>query len=143
MGDLSRRRFLGIGAASVALATAGLAGCAPASSQDDSAASGFDGSWTKEVDVVVVGGGAAGHAAAIEAARAGAKTLILEKADMAGGDAALCQGILGGWGTRLAKEQGIDLTADDVYDWFVAHPDWYGALDPELARINADNCLIH
>ena len=34
---------------------------------------------TNEVDVLVVGGGTAGHVAAIQAGRAGAKTLIVER----------------------------------------------------------------
>jgi ribulose 1,5-bisphosphate synthetase/thiazole synthase len=40
---------------------------------------------TDEVDVLVVGGGTAGHVAAIQAARAGARTAIIESAPMLGG----------------------------------------------------------
>jgi len=48
-----------------------------------------------EYDVVVVGSGPAGHAAAIAAARAGAKTLMVEQAGFLGGSVAL--GIKGFW----------------------------------------------
>ena len=44
----------------------------------------------------------------------------------------------GGWGTKLAKEQGIDADADDVYRWFTRHPEWYGPKDPAIARVLAD-----
>ena len=40
---------------------------------------------TNEVDVLVVGGGTAGHVAAIQAGRAGAKTLIVERGSQLGG----------------------------------------------------------
>ena len=46
-------------------------------------------SWWGEYDVVVVGFGVAGGAAAIEAQRAGAATLILERATRGGGATAL------------------------------------------------------
>jgi 3-oxo-5alpha-steroid 4-dehydrogenase len=68
--------------------------------------------WTDEADVVVVGFGAAGSAAAIDARGAGADVLVLERASAAGGAAALSDGMiyLGG-GTPLQKEAGFD---DDV-----------------------------
>lgn len=134
---LSRRGFLGAGlmAAAGVATTAMLGGCAPSGD-----ASNAEVSWNEEYDVVVIGGGAGGYAAAIEAANNGAKAVVLEKAEKIGGDSALCDGILGGWGTRLQKEAGIELTADEVYAWFTAHPEWYGGFDPEVARLNADKC---
>ena len=46
--------------------------------------------YTKEYDVVVVGGGTAGAFAAIAAAQTGAKTLIVEKNSMLGGTMTVC-----------------------------------------------------
>lgn len=109
-----------------------LAGCSAPTSSSNSQ------EWDQEADVVVVGAGGAGLAAAIEAANAGASVLLLEKASAVGGDSALSDGILGGWGTKLAKEQGIDADADDVYRWFTRHPEWYGPKDPAIARVLAD-----
>lgn len=132
----TRRGFLGAGFAAAAgvAATAMLGGCAPKGSNSGKA------SWDEEYDVVVIGAGAGGYAAAIEAANNGASVVVLEKAEKVGGDSALCDGILGGWGTRLQKEAGIELSADEVFAWFTAHPEWYGSFDMEVARLNAEKC---
>lgn len=134
--SMTRRGFVGAALAGTmgVAASSFLAGCsAPAAAGGQS-----EESWSQEADVVVVGAGGAGFAAAIEAANAGASVLLLEKASAVGGDSALCDGILGGWGTKLAKEQGVDVTADEVYGWFMGHPEWYGPKDPVVARVEAD-----
>ena len=60
--------------------------------------------WDEEVDVVVVGLGAAGAAAALEATRSGAKTLVIERAGGGGGTSAMSGGVLYlGGGTSLQK----------------------------------------
>ena len=70
-----------------------------------------------EYDVVVVGSGPAGHAAAIAAARAGAKTLMIEQAGYIGGSVAL--GIKGFWrGYRRGFNQ-----------------EWRGKGNPQYARL--------
>ncbi|MCB7038940.1 FAD-dependent oxidoreductase [Eggerthella sinensis] len=134
--SMTRRGFVGAALAGTmgVAASSFLTGCsAPSASggQDEK-------TWTQEADVVVVGAGGAGFAAAIEAANAGASVLLLEKSSAVGGDSTLCDGILGGWGTKLAAAQGIDVTADEVYAWFMGHPEWYGPKDPVVARIEAD-----
>lgn len=137
--NITRRGFVGaalVGSMGIA-ASSFLAGCSsPAPSASEGPAD--EQTWSQETDVVVVGAGAGGLAAALEAANGGASVLLLEKTSMIGGDSTLCDGILGGWGTKLAKEQGIEVTADEVYGWFMAHPEWYGPKDPEVARVNAD-----
>jgi 3-oxo-5alpha-steroid 4-dehydrogenase len=66
-------------------------------------------SWDMEADVVIVGLGVAGGAAAIEAARAGADVLILERAAAGGGATAESGGqIYFGGGTRVQKACGFD-----------------------------------
>lgn len=69
--SVSRRRFLGAAGSSLVAATV-LAKAAPPVAQ-------------REVEVLVCGGGCAGLAAALSAARGGAKTLLLERAGFAGG----------------------------------------------------------
>lgn len=136
--QVTRRNFVGaalLGTAGIAAASI-LGGCSP--QKPGEAASSQE--WDETADVVVIGSGAGGHAAALEAVNAGASAIILEKAEKTGGDSSLCDGILGGWGTRLAKAQGVNLSADDVYAWFMGHPEWHGPLDPDVARVNADKC---
>ncbi|MER2220182.1 MAG: FAD-dependent oxidoreductase, partial [Rhodococcus sp. (in: high G+C Gram-positive bacteria)] len=65
--------------------------------------------WDYEADVVVAGYGIAGVTAAIEAARAGAEVLVLERTGGWGGAASLAGGFiyLGG-GTPLQKACGFE-----------------------------------
>ncbi|WP_137723366.1 FAD-binding protein [Prescottella subtropica] len=64
--------------------------------------------WDGEADVVVVGFGAAGASAAIEAADRGADVLVVERFD-GGGATAISGGIVyAGGGTTQQKEAGID-----------------------------------
>lgn len=60
---------------------------------------------TQEVDVLVVGGGTAGNIAAIQAGRAGAKTLIIERGAQLGGTTTTggvaFPGLFDAWGSRL------------------------------------------
>ena len=134
---ISRRGFVGaalVGTMGVA-ASSFLAGCSsPETTEGATTAQ----TWDEEVDVAVVGTGGAGYAAAIEAANGGASVLMLEKTNIIGGDSTLCDGILGGWGTKLAAAQGVSVTADEVYGWFMGHPEWYGPKDAEIARLYAD-----
>ena len=85
---LSRRSFLkgaGIGAAGLLGATA-LSACAEGASAQTA-----DGSWDQETDVVVVGTGAAGVAAAMEALEAGSEVIMIEKEKTAGGITSVCE----------------------------------------------------
>ena len=76
-GRVGRREFLkGSAAAGAAVAAGGVAGSVvPTSAQ----AAAVPAKWDKVVDIVVVGTGHAGLAAAIAATDAGAKVVILEK----------------------------------------------------------------
>ena len=60
--------------------------------------------WDHEADVVIAGFGIAGHAAAVEAARAGVDVLVLERSGSWGGAASMAGGFvyLGG-GTPIQK----------------------------------------
>ncbi|MDI3408791.1 FAD-dependent oxidoreductase [Streptomyces cavernicola] len=61
------------------------------------------GAWDLTADVVVAGYGVAGAAAAVEAARAGAEVLVLERAGGWGGAAALAGGCGDGWRTLAQR----------------------------------------
>ena len=77
--------------------------------------------WHDEVDVLVVGLGAAGAAAALEASRAGADTLVLERAGGGGGTSAMSGGLLYlGGGTALQKACGFEDSADEMFKYLMA-----------------------
>lgn len=93
MQNVSRRSFVKSAALGSA-AVAAVVGCVPAygdeAAQEGSFEKGIE--WNGIYDVVVVGLGTAGEAAAIEAARAGAAVLVLEKAPdgLDGGNSRYC-----------------------------------------------------
>lgn len=72
--------------------------------------------WSHTADVVVVGLGAAGVCAALEAHRAGADVLVLERTSGGGGASATSEGIfyLGG-GTKLQSDLGFEDTPENMY----------------------------
>jgi len=99
-------------------------------------------SWWGEFDVVVVGFGVAGGAAAIEAARAGASTLILERATRGGGATALSEGtIYFGGGTRVQIAAGFEDTTENM----LAHVKAAAGptADPEKVRLYCEKSLDH
>lgn len=92
--------------------------------------------WDRTTDVVVAGYGIAGVCAAIEAARAGAQVLILERTSGWGGAAALAGGFiyLGG-GTPLQRALGFEDSPENMEKFMVA------ALGPGVDREKiADYC---
>jgi len=82
-------------------------------------------------DVIVVGGGGAGLAAAIEAAEAGARTLLLEKNPQLGGSTAWSIGSVTATQTPHQRQRGI---RDNPADHWADMPGFAGDLD---ARDNA------
>jgi len=95
-----------------------------------------------EIDVLVVGMGCAGAAAALEAARAGATVAVLERAGGPGGSSAMSGGelYLGG-GTTLQRACGYDDDPDQMYAYLHAalgpHP------DEEKLRLYCDGSVEH
>jgi flavocytochrome c len=69
------------------------------------------------VDVVVIGGGAAGLSAALEAAANGADVLILEKQGIVGGATTRSGGKLMANGTDIQKEAGISDSNKKMFDY--------------------------
>ncbi len=93
-------------------------------------------------DVVVVGHGGAGAAAAIEASRAGADTLVLERASRGGGTTALSTGVMYfGGGTRIQKACGFD----DSVEAMTAHVQQAAGsqADPEKVRLFCERSVEH
>jgi flavocytochrome c len=63
--------------------------------------------WDENADVVVIGSGFAGLAAAIEAHNAGASVIILEKMNAPGGNSIISDGGIAAAGTEMQKKLGI------------------------------------
>ena len=89
--------------------------------------------WSDEVDVVVVGFGIAGGCAALEAARAGARVILLERAAEYGGTSAMSGGhfYLGG-GTAVQRATGVEDSAEEMFTYLMAV-----SLDPDKEKIRA------
>lgn len=68
---------------------------------------------TLRTELLVVGGGAAGFAAALEAAQRGVQVLLLEKTGAIGGSSAMSGGCLAFAGTDLQQQQGVE-DSDDL-----------------------------
>ena len=99
------------------------------------------GQWDDTADVVVIGYGIAGACAALEARRAGADVLVLERASGGGGASALSAGIfyLGG-GTTVQQAVGLDDDPDNMYDFLMAST---GAPDARIVRRFCDEAPEH
>ncbi len=91
-------------------------------------------------DIVVIGGGGAGLTAAIEAADAGAKNIILlEKMMQTGGTTATAQGMIAGYETQVQKAAGDEaISYEAMYDNLMNNALW--KLEPELTEITVRNC---
>ena len=122
--NVSRRHFIMGTAMAGALTALGLAGCAPkASGADELPQTGTtqDMNWDEECEVLVVGSGYAGLAAAIEAKTAGADVKIIEKTNRVGGNSAFAAGDMAVYGSKVQEREGITDSIDAfVNDMLVA-----------------------
>ena len=87
-------------------------------------------------DVVVVGAGGAGVAAAVEAYDKGANVILLEKTAAIGGTTATSQGMIAGYETYKTKEQDIHYTVDQMYHNLMNNASY--RLDPALTMITVE-----
>src|ERR1700688_3897207 len=102
--------------------------------------------WDKEADVVVIGAGATGLPAAIEAVEAGASVILIDANSDVGGHAIISGGNIAlGGGTSRQKKYGIEDSPDTVFrdltDWSAAQPHGfpdYRYNDKEIIRAFAD-----
>lgn len=78
--------------------------------------------WAETADVVVVGFGAAGVCAALEAREQGAQVLAVDRFD-GGGATAISGGIFYGGGTAIQREAGYEDTPDEMFRYLKMETD--------------------
>jgi 3-oxosteroid 1-dehydrogenase len=78
------------------------------------------GAWDDEVDVLIVGSGAAAMTAAVFAAKNHADALVIEKSELYGGSSATSGGVVWIPATRQALAAGSDDTPEDGFKYIRA-----------------------
>jgi flavocytochrome c len=88
--------------------------------------------WDEEADVIVIGSGFAGLAAAIEAKEAGSSVIILEKMRGYGGNSTISDGVVAAAGTQFQADLKIADTPQLMFDDMLKAG--LGLNQPELVR---------
>ena len=127
--NLTRRRMLA--AAGIGTAAAAFSGAASAQCRNDL-------KWDETHEIVVVGAGGAGMAAAVKAAQTGAKDiLVLEKLAFTGGNTLIAQGFINAADPVRQPHQGIKDSPENHMKQTLAAGDFRG--DPERVKVLCDN----
>lgn len=132
--DPRRRAFVKMGAAGALSAAALAAG--PAAAHPAAA---LPKKWDETRDVLVVGTGFAGLAAALEAKAAGADVLVIDKMPVFGGNSAINGGDFCAPGTRLQKEAGVQDSPELLLKDMLKAGAYLN--HPALAKMVADQAL--
>lgn len=93
--------------------------------------------WDQTCDVLVVGSGFAGLAAAIEARSAGRSVIVIEKMRGYGGNSTICGGCIAAPGTPMQRARGIQDSAEQMYADMMAAG--LGLNHPDLVRTVTEN----
>ena len=98
--------------------------------------------WDATTDLLVMGSGAGGISAALEARRNSIQALVLEKFHVPGGSSSLSGGVcyLGG-GTALQKALGFTDTVEDMYRYMMAASGLYA--DEKKIQLYCEGSVAH
>jgi len=107
MNSINRRNFLKTAGGAAAVAGLATSGVALKPWTAEAACAALPKKWDETYDIVVIGSGFAGLAAAYEAKKAGASVVILEKMRTAGGNSIVNGGVVSAAGSPLQAKQGI------------------------------------
>src|SRR3984957_20884360 len=91
--------------------------------------------WDQDVDVLVLGSGAAGMTAALVSAREGAKTLLCEKSPHIGGTSALSGGTVWIPGSTQTNKAGIKDSKEDGLRFLRSEVPYASVCDMQRAYI--------
>jgi len=103
----SRRDFIK-SATGIAISTGIVLGGLGISPKDTDAKESIPKKWDETYDIVIIGSGFAGLAAAIEARNSGANVVVIEKMPVYGGNSIINGGDFSACGTKMQKEAGIN-----------------------------------
>ena len=96
-------------------------------------------SEVRDVDVVVVGSGAAGLSAALSARQSGAERVLVAEAEgIIGGSSRLSGGLMMGAGTRYQRALGIDDDPDSLFHDYMQLNQWQ--VESGVVRRLAERC---
>jgi succinate dehydrogenase/fumarate reductase flavoprotein subunit len=100
--------------------------------------------WDHDTDILVVGSGTAGCAAAVTAHQNGDRVLVAEKAPITGGTAAKSAGVLWIPNNFTLKERGIEDSKDDCMRYMVrfSYPQRFDPDDPKLGISEDEHQLL-
>lgn len=91
-----------------------------------------------DYDVIVVGGGGAGLSAAIMAAQAGARVLVLEAGERVGGSTALSGGVFYAAATSVQRARGIEDDPLAMFRFYMTINQY--KIDPAMVRTLCQQC---
>ena len=139
MEQLTRRGFLrGTTATGLALGTCAASMASVATADTDDAAPTPDNVY--EADLVIVGSGTAGLAAAVEAGSRGISTIVVEQADDFGGNSPAIEALFA-VGDKISEEFGVEYTVADVIHTELEYSNYRtsGALWTDLVTQSEEN----
>ncbi len=90
---------------------------------------------TLKTDIVIIGGGGAGMAAAVQAAEKGVKVTVLEKRHAVGGNTAMAHGFFAAE-SPAQRRMMIDAPKDELFKLAMDHHHW--TINPRLVRAYID-----
>lgn len=122
--SIARRDFFKTaGTCSAVIAAAGMAASTALASEIDQI------TWDETCDVLVVGAGFAGMAAAIEATEAGSEVIIIDKMGIWGGNSSLNGGDMAAVGTPLQIEAGVEDSVELMMNDMLVAGKYYNHVD--------------